>query len=115
MPLYDYICNKCKAVFEIEKRMTEPDPKKCPNCKSKKIERYFGDPEACPAVTYKDRPPWTYKECLKYKDCKFNDGPRVKIDPRKHGDIGAWHCPGEVLPPNSKDKADARKTREKKR
>lgn len=114
MPRYDYACQKCKLVFEVEKKMSDPAPSKCPGCRSKKIDRYFGDPSAIPAVGYKDRPPWTYKECLKYKDCKLNDGPRVEIDPSKHGDIGAWHSPGNVLPPNKSDKLKAKKLREKK-
>lgn len=113
MPQYDYYCKKCKKVIVVEKRMSDPNPTKCPSCKSPKFDRYFS-PEATPSVGYKDRPPWTYKECLKYKDCKLNDGPRMKIDPNKHGDLGAWHSPGQVLPPNKADKINAKKTRERK-
>jgi len=83
--------------------MSAPDPKSCPNCKGRKVSRYF-QPEGNPAVTYKDRPPWTYKECLKYKTGSLNGGPTVKIDPSKHGDLGAWHSPGEVVKPAQKKK-----------
>jgi putative FmdB family regulatory protein len=95
--LYDYFCKKCDKVFEVDKSMSAPGPSRCPECGAAGPERYFvGN---APAVAYANRPPWTYRECLKYKDCKFNDGPRTKIDPRKHGDIGAWNSPGEVIKP----------------
>lgn len=102
MPLYDYFCPSCDFVFEFEKRMAEDGPGTCPKCGRKKPERYFGAGVA--GVFYKDRPPWTYKECLKYKRAKWNDGPYVKIDPKKHGDIGSWHCPGELAEKPAKKK-----------
>jgi putative FmdB family regulatory protein len=106
MPLYDYVCKKCNSVFEVDKKMSSPGPATCPKCGSEGPERHFGD--TAPSVVYANRPPWTYRECLKYKDCKFNDGPRTKIDPRKHGDVGAWHSPGEVMPDKNKRKGRRR-------
>jgi putative FmdB family regulatory protein len=99
---YDYKCLKCKKLFEVEKRITEPDPESCPHCKSKKIERYFC-PENLPGVLYTDRPPWTYKEARKYKTAKYK-GREFKIDPSKHGDIGSWNSPGELVKPTKKKK-----------
>jgi putative FmdB family regulatory protein len=93
MPRYDYRC-KCEHIFEVEKPMSAPGPSRCPKCGSANPDRYFGG--QVPSVAYANRPPWTYKECLKYKRAKVDDGPWVKIDPNKHGDLGAWNSPGEL-------------------
>lgn len=97
---YDYRCNKCEVVFEVEKSMSAPGPKSCPKCRGRKVERYFGN--EAPAMIYANRPPWTYKEALKFKTCSHNGGPTFKIDPAKHGDVGAWHSPGELAPKKAK-------------
>lgn len=94
---YDYICSECKYIWEVEKSIKDDDPKVCPKCTSNEVGRYF-NPNDIPFILYANRPPWTYKDCLKYKDCKHNGGPRTEIDPSKHGDLGAWHCPGKVIP-----------------
>jgi len=41
MPTYDYECRKCGHKFEYFKSMSEPDPKKCPECNGK-IKRLIG-------------------------------------------------------------------------
>jgi len=33
MPHYDYKCEKCNNVFEVEQRITEAPLKECPTCK----------------------------------------------------------------------------------
>lgn len=105
MPSYDFKCKKCDEVFEFQKKMTDPDPKKCKICGYGKIERVYTSPN----VTYPNRPPWTYKEAKKYKTAKWNDGPTVKIDPNKHGDLASWNSPGEVVPkPKPKRKQNKR-------
>lgn len=105
---YDFCCQGCQFVWEIEKKMSDPGPSKCPECGSKDIERHYGSSDS-PPILYANRPPWTYKECLKYKDCKFNDGPRTKIDPNKHGDLGAWNSPGLIVQPNASDMSKVKK------
>jgi putative FmdB family regulatory protein len=87
---YDYKCEKC-GVFEVVKRMSDPDPKACPTCGGVIVRVYEASP-----ILYANRPPWTYKESLKYKTCSHNGGPKFNIDPSKHGDIGAWNSPGEL-------------------
>jgi putative FmdB family regulatory protein len=99
--LYDYKCCECDTVFEIEKKMTEDGPKECPFCKKGPVERVFL-PDGLPSMLDPNRKPWTYKECLKYKAARWKDGPLVKIDPSKHGDRGAEHSPGEVVPEKKK-------------
>lgn len=89
--LYDYICNECKVIFEVDKKITDPHPDKCLSCESEKIERYFHY-SSIPSVVYANRPTWTYSDCKRYKECTFNGGPKIKIDPSKHGDLGSWHC-----------------------
>ena len=32
MPLYEYKCDGCQAVTEFHMKMSDPDPKVCPNC-----------------------------------------------------------------------------------
>jgi len=93
MPAYDYVCKKC-GVFEVVKGMSAPGPEACPQCGEPSPEMYFGNQHV--SVTYANRPPWTYKECLKYKTCSTGNSPKFKVDPSKHGDIGAWNSPGEV-------------------
>lgn len=94
MPFYDFKCNECSHVWEVTKSMTAPGPDACPKCGGRVVSQVL----SCPSIIYANRPPWTYKDCLKFKDCRLNDGPRTKIDPNKHGDLGAWHSPGDVVP-----------------
>lgn len=93
---YGYRCPECEHKWEVEKSIMAPGPCECPSCGADKVERDY-DARSLPAILYANRPPWTYKDCLKYKDCKHGEGPRTKIDPSKHGDIGAWNSPGEVV------------------
>ncbi len=110
MPKYDYICEnkKCKKVFEIEKKMSDPDPKKCPHCNGKKVSRYYCA-ETVPSVGYTDRPPWTYKQAKKFKTAIYK-GKETKIDPAKHGDLGSWNSPGEIVKPKPKVKPKTKRT-----
>ena len=39
MPIYEYKCKKCEAVFEVLLKSTEPEPGKCEECGSKRIGR----------------------------------------------------------------------------
>lgn len=41
--LYDYQCQQpgCLHIFEIDKKLSDPAPKKCPKCKKGKVEIYF--------------------------------------------------------------------------
>jgi len=32
MPLYEYKCESCEIVNEIQHRLSEPSPEKCPSC-----------------------------------------------------------------------------------
>jgi len=41
VPTYDYECQKCKYTFEHFKSISEPDPKRCPECKGK-LKRLIG-------------------------------------------------------------------------
>ena len=98
---YDFFCAKCKKVIEIEKRMSESNPIACPICKSNKFTRHFG---SAPAVIYANRPIWTYNDCKKYKTFRQNGGPLQKVDPGKHGDLGAWNTDAERAPEKKKKK-----------
>ena len=90
---YDYSCPKC-GLLELEKKMSDPEFEKCPDCGSK-LERRYGA-GGTPGILYTDRPPWTYPEARKYKTAKFK-GRETRIDPRKHGDLGSWNSPGELI------------------
>ena len=35
MPIYEYICNKCKKDFEILQKITDKPKQRCPHCKGK--------------------------------------------------------------------------------
>ena len=39
MPIYEYKCKKCEAVFEVLLKSTEPEPGKCEECGSRRIGR----------------------------------------------------------------------------
>ncbi|PYQ10647.1 MAG: hypothetical protein DMH00_10480 [Acidobacteria bacterium] len=41
MPIYEYVCQKCKKSFELIRRIKENGRKAatCPKCASKKVER----------------------------------------------------------------------------
>ena len=41
MPLYDFQCEKCETIFEVERSMTETRTETCPNCGSKKTVKVF--------------------------------------------------------------------------
>lgn len=113
MPSYDWVCNGCKYKWETFKKMSDPNPTKCPECGAKgDVEKHYS--QSAPSVGYKDRPIWTYPEAKKFKDCRQDGGPRMKIDPSKHGDLGSWHSPGEIVPLTKADRiADAKKRRKK--
>ena len=81
--------------------MKAPHPSACPLCNEEGgVERIFEPTN----ITYANRPPWTYNDFVKYKTCSHNDGPRMKIDPSKHGDMAAWNSPGELAPESVSDK-----------
>ena len=44
MAFYDYKCDDCGKIFEIEKGMNEKVHPKCPHCKSPKTSRKFTAP-----------------------------------------------------------------------
>jgi putative FmdB family regulatory protein len=39
MPIYEYVCKKCKHKFEIFHRGGEREKIECPQCKGKEIEK----------------------------------------------------------------------------
>ena len=43
MPVYDYICKKCRKSFELILTLSEHDKNniKCPKCGSKNVEQVF--------------------------------------------------------------------------
>ena len=43
MPIYEYVCQKCKKPFELVRRIKEDGRKAatCPKCASKKVERLW--------------------------------------------------------------------------
>ncbi len=43
MPVYEFLCHKCGKPFEIIHSISRYDPEKvrCPECKSKRVERRF--------------------------------------------------------------------------
>jgi len=39
MPIYEYLCEKCKSEFEVEQRITDAPIRTCPKCRSRKVKR----------------------------------------------------------------------------
>ena len=42
MPIYEYVCSKCRSHFEVIQKVGDPPLKRCSNCKSrleKKVSR----------------------------------------------------------------------------
>ncbi|MCA9771612.1 MAG: zinc ribbon domain-containing protein [Myxococcales bacterium] len=39
MPVYEYGCNKCGHEFERFQKITDPEVKTCPECRSRQVER----------------------------------------------------------------------------
>jgi putative FmdB family regulatory protein len=44
MPIFDFECAKCKAVFEFSRPFGSKENPACPACKSKKTEKLFSAP-----------------------------------------------------------------------
>jgi putative FmdB family regulatory protein len=44
MAAYDYQCDKCEAIWEVEHGMNETPKLKCPECDSKKLTKLFSAP-----------------------------------------------------------------------
>jgi putative FmdB family regulatory protein len=42
MPAYDYKCDSCGHVFEVTKKISDPHPTECPDCKCGPVQRYHG-------------------------------------------------------------------------
>lgn len=53
MPAYDYKCTSCGKIFEVTKKISDPHPTECPECKSGSIERYHGSADQ--VVQYKGK------------------------------------------------------------
>ena len=47
--LYTYKCKECEKHFQINKRMSDPPPSKCPMCDSEDIHRVYD----VPSIVYK--------------------------------------------------------------
>ncbi len=43
MPVYEYACTKCEHHFEQHRKVTDPPPTKCPQCRCR-VKRVFGAP-----------------------------------------------------------------------
>jgi putative FmdB family regulatory protein len=39
VPIYEYLCEDCGRITELMQKMTDPAPRKCPECGSKKIAK----------------------------------------------------------------------------
>jgi putative FmdB family regulatory protein len=39
MPIYEYLCEKCKHEFEREQRITDDPVKTCPECRSRRVKK----------------------------------------------------------------------------
>jgi putative FmdB family regulatory protein len=39
MPIYEYECGKCGNLFELIQKISDPPPKKCPDCGSKRVRK----------------------------------------------------------------------------
>ncbi|MBT6179225.1 MAG: zinc ribbon domain-containing protein [Deltaproteobacteria bacterium] len=37
MPMYEYQCGKCGHLWELLQRISDPAPKTCPDCRSRKV------------------------------------------------------------------------------
>lgn len=99
--IYEFLCKgKCKGVIEVEKKMSDPNPTRCPFCNSTKFERHFSPLN----IIYPGRPIWTYNDVKKYKTFRENGGPLKKVDPSKHGDMGALHTGADNAPEPKKKK-----------
>lgn len=46
MPQYDLICDGCDHKFVVDHAMSEPHPKKCPECGKAKVRQNFITPPA---------------------------------------------------------------------
>ena len=49
MPLYEYVCQKCKRKTEVLQRMKERPLRICPHCGGKKLKKAF----SAPAIQFK--------------------------------------------------------------
>jgi putative FmdB family regulatory protein len=45
IPTYEFVCEKCDIVFEIDCPYEDKDKAKCPRCRSKKIKEIFDSAE----------------------------------------------------------------------
>jgi hypothetical protein len=108
--VFTYLCHHCKASWRVEKSILAPAPSACPKCQSADIDRDYAA-DGKPSVIYVGRPVWTYNDARRFKDCRVNGGPRTRIDPSRHGDLGSWNSPGEVIPFNKEDYVKEKKKR----
>ncbi len=69
MPIYQYTCESCRKIKEIEASMDDADKIKCPKCPKckEKMIRVFGAP-----VRFLGRG-WPQKENKRYKGCEYMD------------------------------------------
>ena len=77
MPLYEYLCTKCKHRFEKIQKFSDPMVKKCPECGGK-VENVLH----APAVHFRGAG-WYVTDYAKKSSGESNDGPSAANNDNK--------------------------------
>ena len=100
MPIYEYLCEGCGMITELMQKMTDPSPKTCPECGSKRIAKLVSRSafQLKGGGWYADLYSSRKKEGKDAKDAKAPEGAAAAPAPAKAGD---------AKPPEAKAEAKA--------
>lgn len=97
MPLYEYLCTKCKHRFEKIQKFSDPMVKKCPECGGK-VENVLH----APAVQFKGAG-WYVTDYAKKSSVDSKDGGAAKGDSKSSGESK----PSADTKPAAKDSSES--------
>ena len=111
MPIYEYLCAKCKHEFEAEQRITDAPIRTCPKCRARKVKRLISQTSFVwkGGGWYSD----LYSSKSAAKDAKDKDGGKesaAEPQPAASGDAAA---PAAADKPAPKPDSSSKKGRKK--
>ena len=111
MPIYEYLCEKCKHEFEAEQRITDAPIRTCPKCRARKVKRLISQTSFVlkGGGWYSD----LYSSKSAAKDTQDKDGGKESAAETKPAASGDAAAPAAADKPAPKSDSSSKKGRKK--